>query len=86
MALGAKSRLHSACVCSLILYGGETWPVQEQDVIRLERNDARILRQMYNVKPGEMISGELRTRLKLKNIVKCLHDRRLGSSRKNGRE
>ena len=55
-------------------------------MIRLERNDARILRQMYNVKPGEMISGELRTRLKLKNIVKCLHDRRLGSSRKNGRE
>ena len=41
--LQAKDRLHSACVCSVMLYGSKTWPFPK-DVIRLARNDARMVR------------------------------------------
>ena len=41
--LGAKSRLYSAFVCSIMLYGNETWPVKEENVIRLKRNHARMV-------------------------------------------
>ena len=30
---GAKGRSSSACVNSVIMYGSETWPVKEEDVI-----------------------------------------------------
>ena len=40
LSLRAKVRLHSACVCSIRLYGSETWLVKKDHVIRLERNDA----------------------------------------------
>ena len=42
LPLGAKSRLYTACVRSVMLYGSETWSVKEDDVILLERNDARM--------------------------------------------
>ena len=71
LPLGAKGRLYSGCVLSIMLYGSETWPIKEKDVIRLERNDTRIVRLMFNVRPEEKISGEkLRTQLKLKQHFK----------------
>ena len=42
--LEAKGRLYSACVQSVMLYGSETWPVKEENVIRLERNDVWMVR------------------------------------------
>ena len=64
-----KGRLYSACVCSLMLYRMETWPVKEEHVIRLERSDLRMVRWLFNFRPKDRISaGELRTRLKLKSI------------------
>ena len=52
--------------------------IQKEDVIRLERNDARIVRLTCNVRPEDSISaGELKTRLKSKSVRKCLQDRRL---------
>ena len=36
--VGAKG-IYSACARSIKLYGIETWPVKEEDEIRLERND-----------------------------------------------
>lgn len=35
---------------SIMLYRSETCPVKEEDMIRLEMNDARIVRWMYNVR------------------------------------
>ena len=32
-----------------MLYGRETWPVREKDLIRLERNDARMIRWMCKI-------------------------------------
>ena len=37
-----KNRLYSAYVCNSILYWSETWPVQENDVMRVERSEANI--------------------------------------------
>ena len=60
----AKGRLYFACVHSVILYGNETWPLKEEGVIRLERNDARIVRCICKILSEDIISAEeLRTRL-----------------------
>ena len=76
--LGAKDRLYSACVRSVMLYGSETWPVKEERVNRLERHDAEMVRWMYNVTAEDKISIEdLKTRLKLKSRGECLQDTRL---------
>ena len=42
--LEAKGRLYSAYVQSVMLYGSETWPVKEENVIKLERNDVWMVR------------------------------------------
>ena len=48
LPLRAKT-VYSACVCyyilcSAMLYGSETWPVTKKDVIRLGKNDVRMVR------------------------------------------
>ena len=48
--------------------GSEAWPVKE-DVIRLDRNNSKMVRWMCNVRPDDRISAEeLRTRLKSKSM------------------
>ena len=77
LLLGAKDRLYSACVLSVMLYGKETWPVKEEDVNRLERNDVTMVRWMCKVMAEDMIfADEPRTRLKLKSRREFLQDRR----------
>ena len=49
---GSKDRLYSG----LVLYG--TWPVREEDEIRLRRNGARMVRWTSNVKLYESNSNE----------------------------
>ena len=71
LSLEVKSRLYSACVRSMTLYGSETCPVKE-DVIR---SDATIVRWMCNVRPEKRISAEeCRNRLKLKSMSECEYD------------
>ena len=53
LSLGAKGRLHFACVYGVTGYGSETWPVKEEDVIGLEMNDARTVRWMCKVGPED---------------------------------
>ena len=36
LSLEAKDRVFSACVRSVMLYGSESWPVKEEDMIRLK--------------------------------------------------
>ena len=67
LPLGPKSR-YSAFVCGIMLYGSQTWPVKEEDV-RLERNDARMVRWMCNIRPEDRVFGEeLKARQKLKSM------------------
>ena len=58
--LGAKGRLYSACMRNVIIHGHETSLVKK-DVIRLDKNDAWMVR----------------TRLKLKSMRECLQERSL---------
>lgn len=61
-----------------MLYGSETWPVEEEDLIWLEKNDTRMVRWMCNIRHEDRISSEkFRTRLKLKNIKEFLQNKRL---------
>ena len=68
---GAKGRLYSVGVRSVALHGSETLPIQEEDVIRLERNVARMVRLICNVRPNTISAEELWTRLKLKSMREC---------------
>lgn len=41
-----------------MLYGSETWLVKEKDVIRLGYYNARMIKQMCNVRSEDRISTE----------------------------
>lgn len=47
-------------------YGSETWPVKEEDMKRLERNDAGIIRWMC----GISLNDSLYFRVEKQNAVK----------------
>ena len=52
----SKEKLFQACVCSVILYGSETWPVKKEDIKRLERNDVRMIRLMCEISLNDKVS------------------------------
>ena len=70
LPLGAKDKLSSACVRSIMLFESETWCVK--DMIRLKKTDAR----MCNTRPENLISVEKLTWLKLNSMWECIHDRK----------
>ena len=49
LALQAKVKPYSACVCRVILCASETWLVKGKDMIKLEGNKTRIVRWMWNL-------------------------------------
>ena len=78
--LEAKGSLYSTLIhtAPVILYGSETWPVKEEDVIRLESIHARMVRWMFRVRPKDrFLQRNLGLRPKLKSKGECLQDRRL---------
>lgn len=57
------------------MHRGEAWSVKEDDVIKLKRNDIRMVRWMCNVSPKNGISvEELRTGLKFNSMMEDLQD------------
>ena len=77
-SLRTRGRAFEACVRSVVLYGSETWPVKEEDLVRLERNDMRMVRWMCNVTLKDRKSSEeLRDRLGLVAIRDCVQRGRL---------
>ena len=54
--MGAKGRIYSVCVCSFMPYRSEARSIKEEYVTRLEMNDYRMVRWMYNVRPEDRIS------------------------------
>ena len=73
-----------------MLYGSETWPDKDEYMIRLDKNDIRMVSWECNVRSEDRISAEeCRTNLKFKDMGECLQDRSLqllGKNGKNGRE
>ena len=59
-------------------YGSETWQVKEEDMKRLERNDARIIRWMCGISLNDKVPIlELRNRMRLNSLRECMQHRRL---------
>ena len=68
LPLGAKYRLYSVCVCSIMLYG--FCPVKEKNLSRLGRNDTKMVRCMYNIRPYRIFAEEHKNRLNLYSMRK----------------
>ena len=78
LSLASKGRLYQACVRSVMLYASETWPLKEEDLARLERNDASMVRWMCRVKLNDHIpSRVLRDRLRLVSVRELIQTKRL---------
>ena len=76
LPLGDKGR-YPACVRSVMLYRSETWIIKEEGVIKLERNDARKVQWMCNIRTEtRILAKELRTGLKLNSMKQYLQDSR----------
>ena len=67
--MSSESKDGCADVRIAMLYESETWSFTEEDLTRLERNGARTVRWMCNVRPDDKTSvEELRTWLKLNSM------------------
>ena len=87
MPLTAKDRLYSACAQSVKLYGIEPWSVKE-DVIRLQRNDARRLHGCTILGENRISAEKLRTKMEEheEEVFTGYKSAMVWSSRKNGRK
>ena len=61
-----------------MLYDSETWAVKESDLLRLERNDMRMIRLMCNVTLSDRKAfSELKEHFCLDSIRNCIRRGRL---------
>ena len=75
-----RGRVYSSCVRSAMLHASETWPVTKSCLLRLQRNDRAMIRQICNVKPQDTAtirSTELLARLNIEDLDLILKERRL---------
>ena len=80
--LSFKTRgcVYSWCVRSAMLHASETWPVTKSCLLRLQRDDRAMIRQICNVKPQDTAtirSTELLARLGIEDLDLILKERRL---------
>ena len=72
--LRAKSRLYSAFITSVMLYGCETMPIKEENMARLEKSYLRIVRWMCYISPEDIISAERMIKVnEIKNYNGLVH-------------
>ena len=73
-----KARVYAACVRSVMLYGGETWPMKKELEGLLGRAEMRMIRWMCRVSLREhRTSEELRRNMGLESITEVLSRERL---------
>ena len=73
-------RVYSWCVRSAMLHASETCPVTKPCLLRLQRNDRAMIRQVCNVKPQDIASirsTELLAQLGIEDMDLILKERRL---------
>ena len=74
-SLKKKGSFYQACVRPVLLYGSETWPVKEEDLVRLRRTEMPMLRWMSHATFKDRIpSNDLLTKfdlLPVRRIVQC---------------
>ena len=67
-SLKKKGSFYQACVRPVLLYGSETWPVKEEDLVRLHRTEMSMLRWMSH---PHLRTGFLQ-RIYSPNLICCL--------------
>ena len=73
-----RGDVYSACVCSAMLHGGETWVPNVVDLQRLRRNDRSMIRMICRTKISDNVtSDQLLQKLGLCDIACVLQSRRL---------
>ena len=80
LSFKTRGRVYSSCVRSAMLHASETWPVTKSCLLRLQRNDRAMIRQLCNVKPQDTAtirSTELLARLSIEDLDLILKERRL---------
>ena len=78
LPLSTMGRVYLACVRSVMMYGSESWPVRAENMCCIERSDMRMIQWMCNVSLKDRLrSDELRGRLNLESIGRCVQNRRL---------
>ena len=78
VALRLKRKVYGACVRSAMIYGSETWAVDTEQELRLERAEMRMVRWMCGVSLRERKTKvELRERLGIEKIGDVMRRSRL---------
>ena len=80
LSFKTRGRVYSSCVLSTMLHASETWPVTKPCLLRLQRNDRAMIRQICNVNPQDtstIRSTELLARLGVEDLDLILKERRL---------
>ena len=66
-----RGHVYSSCVGSVMLHASETWPLTKLNLQRLQRNDRAMIRQIWNVRPQDIVttrSNELLVRLGIEDL------------------
>ena len=78
ISLRKKGSFYQACVRPVLLYGSETWPVKEEDLVRLHRTEMSMLRWMSHATFKDRIpSKDLLTKFDLLPVRRVVHRHRL---------
>ena len=77
-SLKKKGSFYQACVRPVLLYGSETWPVKEEDLVRLHRTEMSMLRWMSHATFKDRISSkDLLTKFDLLPVGRVVQRNRL---------
>ena len=80
LSFKTRGRVYSSCVRSAMLHASETWPLTKPNLMRLQRNDRAMIRQICNVRPQDIVttmSNELLVRLGIEDLDLILKESRL---------
>ena len=79
LSFKTRGHVYSSCVRSAMLHASEIWPLTKPNLQRLQRNDRAMIRQIYNVRPQDIVtsrSNELLVRLGIEDLDLILKERR----------
>ena len=77
-SLKKKGTFYQACVRPVLLYGSETWPVKEEELVRLHHTEMSMLRWMSHATFKDRISSkDLLTKFDLLPVRRVVQRNRL---------
>ena len=79
LSFKTHGHVYSSCLRSAILHASETWPLTKPN-LHLQQNDRAMIRQIYNVRPQDVVttrSNELLAQLGIEDLDLILKERML---------